>query len=478
MCRRRVHGLSLLYRSLRAALGYHRRVRNLRSLAWACGWWLFAGLAMAQTRVSEVPNPRTTHAGWITDSTRQLGPIGPELEQLLTALNRDTKAEVAVAIVPSIGDETPKDFAVALFKHWSIGRRGEDDGLLVLHVLDQRRLEIETGYGLESALTDVECAWLINELAIPLFRAGNLAGGHRALLRGIDYGIRHPEATREQLLTAVGAASVAQAPLMPANASTKSAPSFEQFTEDLGPALILVMLSAGFASLLRKLAHRRQYRDPKRRPDEFSGCLASVLSLLAVGALVAGFLTELAWVAWSGVLGLGAFAGFSLRGAWRAFREGARRYAPRACGACNAKMSLVPDEQDERYLEAGQRAEERVRAADYSVWRCSCGNTSVERYADEGEYSKCQSCGYQTLKLETKEVKAATHIGSGLGERHYSCAHCNAQRVESFTIPQLTSGSSGTGSSRKSSATSSRSSGSRSRFGGGRSGGGGAGGGY
>jgi uncharacterized protein len=434
---------------------------------------------MAQSRVSEIPNPRETHGGWISDSTNQLGQARPELERLLGALNRDTKAEVAVAIVPSIGDETPKEFAVALFKHWGIGRRAQDDGLLVLHVLDQRRLEIETGYGLESVLTDVECAWLIHDITLPLFGAGKLSDGYSALLHGIDYGIRHPDATREQLLAAARPDNAqALAPVTTATASAKSSPSFDEFSEDVGPALMLVMMLAGFAGLLRKLAHRRQYRDPKRRPDEYSGCLVSLFSLLAVVFLVAGWLTELGWLAWCGVACLGTFAGFSLRGSFRALREGARRYAPRVCTSCNAKMALVPDDQDERYLDEGQRAEERVRAADYSVWRCACGTISIERYADEGEYSKCESCGYQTLKVETKEVKAATHLEGGQGARHYNCAHCSAQRVEPFTIPQITSGSSGARSSHKRSGGSSHSSGSRGSFGGGRSGGGGAGGSY
>jgi len=456
----------------------------LRSLCLSWAVWLFTGLAVAQTGVSKVPDPRS-HGGWISDATKQLGEATPELEALLAALNRDTKAEVAVAIVPSIGKDTPREFATALFKHWGIGRREHDNGLLVLHVLDQRRIEIETGYGLESALTDVECSWLINDVATPLFRADKIAEGHAAMLRGIDHGIRHPEATREQLLAAtrMGGVPLSAAGANDGESTQSNAPEFGDYLEQVGPWLIFAALFAGLAAGLRKLAHRSQYRNPKRRPEEFSGCLVSVLFACGWIFLAAAWLTEHAWVAWWGVVCLVVFAGFLVVGAWRAFAEGRRRYAPRTCSACNARMELVDDDKDDRYLEEGQRAEERVRSADYFVWRCRCGARQIDRHKDEGHAEACTNCGYQTRELKrVNEIKPATHIAEGLAERHYVCAHCKVQQVVKVVLPRIEVGSSGGGSSSRSSSSGSSSSGSSSRggssFGGGRSGGGGAGGSY
>src|SRR5690606_26972395 len=140
-----------------------------------------------------------------------------------------------------------------------------------------------------------------------------------------------------------------------------------------GPGLLFTMLLAGFAATLRKLAHRSQYRNPKRRPDESSGCLVVVLSVCGGIFLVAAWVTERAWVAWWGVACLGAFTVFLCVGAVRAFKEGRRRYAPRSCQACGANLTLIGDDKDDRYLDEGQRVEERVRSADYFVWRCRCG---------------------------------------------------------------------------------------------------------
>lgn len=449
-----------------------------RSLCFSWAVWLFTGLAVAQTAVSDVPNPRV-HGGWISDPQKQLGDATRELEELLSALNRDTKAEVAVAIVPSIGDASPREFATDLFKHWGIGRREHDDGLLVLHVLDQRRVEIETGYGLESVLTDVECAWLIHDVAIPLFREGKFAEGYAAMLRGIDYGIRHPEATREQLLAATGSegALLRATDASGGESAASDRPAFGQVLEEVGPGLVFAMLLSGFAAVLRKLAHRRLYRNPKRRPQEFSGCLVSVLSVCGWAFVVAAWLTEHAWVAWWGVVCLVALAVFLVVSAFKAFAEARRRYAPRTCSKCSARMELVDDDKDDRYLDEGQRAEERVRAADYFVFRCRCGATHIERYADEGDAEKCARCGYQTRQLKhVKEVKPASHIAEGLEERHYVCAHCKAQEVVKVVLPRVQVASASGGSSSRGSSSGSSSRGGS--FGGGRSGGGGVGGSY
>ena len=56
--------------------------------------------------------------------------------------------------------------------------------MLVRHVLDRRRIEIVTGYRAEAALPDVECSWLLQEVAVPAFRGGELARGHLALSAG------------------------------------------------------------------------------------------------------------------------------------------------------------------------------------------------------------------------------------------------------------------------------------------------------
>ena len=66
---------------------------------------------------------------------------------LLAELETNHGFQVALVAVNSIGNDVPKDFAVDLFELWGIGNAEKNDGLLVLFVLDQRRIEFETGFG-------------------------------------------------------------------------------------------------------------------------------------------------------------------------------------------------------------------------------------------------------------------------------------------------------------------------------------------
>ncbi len=109
--------------------------------------------------VGTAPSPRGKGViGYVSDPNNYI-PFDDELRinKLLYSLEKQSTAEVAIVMLPSIGAEVPKDFAVRLFENWSIGKEDTDNGLLIVTVMDQRRTEFETGYGLESILTDVIC---------------------------------------------------------------------------------------------------------------------------------------------------------------------------------------------------------------------------------------------------------------------------------------------------------------------------------
>lgn len=99
-------------------------------------------------------------------------------------LEQNSSVEVAVVMLPSIGKEVPKSFAVDLFRKWGIGKANTDNGLLILTVMDQRRTEFEVGFGLEGILTDVVCYRIgVNEI-VPSFKQGDFGGGiENAVLR-------------------------------------------------------------------------------------------------------------------------------------------------------------------------------------------------------------------------------------------------------------------------------------------------------
>jgi len=72
------------------------------------------------------------------------------MERLAGELLSKTGAAVVVATVPSTKGEDPDEYANRLYEAWGIGRKGDDRGVLVFLALEERRIRIETGYGLEA----------------------------------------------------------------------------------------------------------------------------------------------------------------------------------------------------------------------------------------------------------------------------------------------------------------------------------------
>lgn len=101
---------------------------------------------------------------------------------MLVALEDSTTAQVAVVFVNSIGEQIPEDFATALFKKWGIGYDKKDNGLLMLFVKDKRRMEFETGFGLEGILPDAICKRIQTEKMVPYAKIGSY---DKAVIEGV-----------------------------------------------------------------------------------------------------------------------------------------------------------------------------------------------------------------------------------------------------------------------------------------------------
>ncbi len=105
------------------------------------------------------------------------------LEEKLAAFEAQKGAQVVVLLLPTTQPETIEQFGIRLLEAWKIGRKGVDDGVLLIVARDDRKLRIEVGYGLEGALNDATAKRIIAETITPLFKAGDLPGGVAA---GVD----------------------------------------------------------------------------------------------------------------------------------------------------------------------------------------------------------------------------------------------------------------------------------------------------
>ncbi len=99
------------------------------------------------------------------------------LEQKLAALEARKGSQVAVLLVPTTQPETVEQYAIRVFDRWKLGRKGVDDGVLLLVAKNDHRLRIEVGYGLEGAIPDAVARRVIEEDIVPLFKQGNFYGG-------------------------------------------------------------------------------------------------------------------------------------------------------------------------------------------------------------------------------------------------------------------------------------------------------------
>jgi uncharacterized protein len=111
------------------------------------------------------------------------------LEQKLAARERDSSNQIVVGIFRSLEGESLEDVSIRLAQAWRVGRKGLDNGVIFLVFLDDRKMRLEVGYGLEGTLTDATAASIIREVVAPRFREGRLADGIDAGLDAIEQAI-------------------------------------------------------------------------------------------------------------------------------------------------------------------------------------------------------------------------------------------------------------------------------------------------
>jgi uncharacterized protein len=125
---------------------------------------------------AEVPVPVLTAR--VTDLTGTLQPAETQaLEDRLREFETRKGAQIAVLIVPSTAPDAIEEYAIRVVENWKLGRKGVDDGVLLLVAKDDRRVRIEVGYGLEGVIPDALASRIINEAITPRFKAGDFHGG-------------------------------------------------------------------------------------------------------------------------------------------------------------------------------------------------------------------------------------------------------------------------------------------------------------
>ncbi|MEG4347980.1 TPM domain-containing protein [Microcoleus sp. A003_D6] len=129
--------------------------------------------------VQEVPNPRQVNNTWVTDKANILSDsTETQLNQMISDLEAKNGSEIAVVTVPDTKPSaTPKIFATELFNVWGIGKKGKNNGVLLLISSGERRVQIETGSGIQSVLPDAKVVGIIKTEITPRFKQQDFDGG-------------------------------------------------------------------------------------------------------------------------------------------------------------------------------------------------------------------------------------------------------------------------------------------------------------
>ena len=444
----------------------------------------------------DVLNPRNTSNGYVSDVEGVLKPeYTDSISSILATLERNTTVQSAVVVLNTIGDQNVFTFSQELFDHWGIGQARNNNGLLILLIMDQKTVRIHTGYGLEGVLPDAITKRIqLNEM-LPFFKTGQYGRGLLKGIKKIDTIIEAPESIEEVRATR------------------------EDFFEF--ELLRWILLAVGLPIVViwffvkRKKNHfNLQLKGNNDFPGErigqglwilFYGVVPLILFLLCfwmLKDLLSFFLIAYGYAAlmfiWRRIRMASELAKMESKKMFRRayqymdFRQPSQivlsvlfpvpfliwlpvyfrkknyyRVCARPCGKCDKIIVARLDEKsDDEHLSLSQKFEESIESLDYDVWFCrSCGAKEVLRYpGKKSGYEECPKCTVQAYYLEsTITLVSATATEEGLREETKACKYCGLVAKRKFSIPKVeTSASGGSGHSGSGS------------FGGGRSGGGGS----
>ena len=366
----------------------------------------FTTLSFARDyRPEEIVNPNIANRfNYIADPENRMSQAAKEsVNRELYQLRLNTDAEVAVAVVPSIGDMDISSFAEKVFTSWGLGKADRDNGLLILIALQQREAFIATGYGVEGIIPDISAKAIIDTAIVPNMKNGDLDAAVSDAVSTVFSALSDPEVAEEL--------------------KSKHKDAWEESYESLNSEtligfIVIVALGMFFVSIGLFFNDTFLYRKKDRiaKAQNWHKHKSTYL-LLAFGSLGLGFLTYLL--------------------AERKRKKS--REEPMECPCCHEKMHKLSEEEDNSMLTPSQDFEERLNTVDYDVWVCPrCG--SIEKYPfkiNQKKYSECPSCHTVAMyMMHDHTITPATTYRQGIGERVYECLYCKNRKKEQYTIPR------------------------------------------
>lgn len=105
------------------------------------------------------------------------------IENQLENYETQTSIQVVVVTLPDLGGYTIDDYGYQLGRHWQLGQKGKNNGIILILALKERKVRIEVGYGLEPVMTDLLANQIIQNVMVPQLKNGDY---QQALIDGVD----------------------------------------------------------------------------------------------------------------------------------------------------------------------------------------------------------------------------------------------------------------------------------------------------
>ena len=319
----------------------------------------------------------------------------------LKMLNDSTTAEVAIVILPSIGDADIFEFSQRLATKWGIGKADKDNGMLILFDMNSHQVRVHPGQGLEGIFTDVACKRLITEVIVPPMKTGDIDDAVIDVASKVYNVLTDPDAAAE---------------IRSEQDTSSQAGTVNFWYFMLIPFIGTLWYYSLTCKKLWRLRGKSDYEKARELNEGESVVMDVVICIVTLGLCVPAVLIR---------------------------RLCAHHYRnkPRTCDVCGTRMKKLNEQEDNNYLSESQNKEEELNSVDYDVWLCpKCNATEIFPFpALNTEYTLCPYCDTKAMTMLYKRVdRPATTTRRGRGTLVYECKHCGKRVEKPYTIPIAT----------------------------------------
>lgn len=318
-----------------------------------------------------------------------------QADSRLRALMDTTGVEVAIVVLPSIGDRDIYEFTHELASSWGVGKADKNSGVLVVFDMAGHKVRIHTGKGVEGILPDVACNHLISDVVVPNMRTGDLDDAVTDLSDKFYDIFTDPEAAKE--------------------VASEQQNDADTETADLLMLMLYLALMVGAGTYIFTIYKLIRI---SRRPDyEKAIALRDIRTYMWIFTLIS--------------LGTALPCALLIQYLARYYRNHKRK-----CQVCGTEMEKLDEATDNQYLTPAQDLEENLNSVDYDVWLCpKCGSREIYPFVQPSKYQPCPHCHTRAYSLQYDRItRRPTATTEGMGVKGYGCLNCHCHKDVPYRI--------------------------------------------